>query len=137
LKNGRNGWAKYTKLNNVSLQDKLQTLMMYVLRNTGTVIISLFLLGTAAMSQQVYQYSVDLTKVDNDQLTVNLITPKTTQKEIKFYLPKIVPGTYMNSNYGKYVHDLQAFDEVGKALPVNKYGDNGWTIKNAVQIIQA
>src|SRR6476620_2469661 len=104
---------------------------MNVLKNCCTAIILSALLTATAMGHQVYQYSVDLTKVDNDQLTVNLLAPQTTQKEIKFYMPKIVPGTYMNSNYGKYVHNLQAFDKAGKALPVSKFGDNGWTIKNA------
>ncbi|MEO6406258.1 MAG: peptidase M61 [Ferruginibacter sp.] len=91
-----------------------------------------FLLMTNVLpAQNNYKYSVDLTKVDNDQLTVKLVTPVIGQNEIHFYLPKIVPGTYMNSNYGKYVHDLQAFDKSGKPLPVSKYGDNGWTIRNA------
>jgi hypothetical protein len=26
----------------------------------------------------------------------------------------------MNSNYGKYVHNLKAFDKAGKELPVSK-----------------
>jgi len=37
----------------------------------------------------------------------------------------------MNSNYGKYVHDLKAFDKNGKELSVTKSGDNGWVIKKA------
>jgi predicted metalloprotease with PDZ domain len=37
----------------------------------------------------------------------------------------------MNSNYGKYVHNLAAFDKAGKSLPVKKYNDNGWTIQKA------
>lgn len=82
-------------------------------------------------AQDMYKYNVDLTKVDNDQLQVELICPAIAQKEINFYLPKIVPGTYMNSNYGKYVHDLKAFDKNGKQLPVTKSSDNGWVIKKA------
>jgi predicted metalloprotease with PDZ domain len=81
--------------------------------------------------QDIYRYTVDLTKVEKDQLAVNLITPSVSQNEIIFYLPRIVPGTYMNSNYGKYVNSLKAFDRAGKPLPVNKHGDNGWVIKKA------
>src|SRR5205085_10703914 len=44
---------------------------------------------------------------------------------------KIVPGTYMNSNYGKYAHDLQAFDRSGKSIAVKKAGDNSWDISSA------
>lgn len=92
------------------------------------------LISTNVSAQEMYKYSVDLTKVDSDQLHVDLICPAVTQKEIVFYLPKIVPGTYMNSNYGKYVHDLKAFDKSGKELPVAKYDDNGWTIRKANKV---
>lgn len=100
--------------------------------NAGFVCV--FLFATNVSAQNMYQYSVDLTKVDSDQLHIELICPTVTQKEIVFYLPKIVPGTYMNSNYGKYVHNLKAFDKAGKELPVAKYDDNGWTIKKANKI---
>src|SRR6185503_3365759 len=89
----------------------------------------LFIAGIHA--QDSYRYSVDLTKVNNDQLGVELITPTIATKEITFYFPKIVPGTYMNSNYGKYVHDLKAFDKSGDKITVKQAGDNSWEIKNA------
>lgn len=84
--------------------------------------------------QDSYRYSVNLIQVKNDQLSVELLTPRITSSSINFYLPKIVPGTYMNSNYGKYVHNLRAFDNKGASLPVKKKGDNGWTITNAQRI---
>lgn len=82
-------------------------------------------------AQKNYSYSVDLTNVKDDQLTVELITPEITKNEIIFYLPRIVPGTYMNSNYGMYVHELKAFDKAGKQLTVTKNDDNSWKIKDA------
>jgi predicted metalloprotease with PDZ domain len=82
-------------------------------------------------AQNEYRYSVDLTKVQDDQLSVELLCPSIAKKQTTFYLPKIVPGTYMNSNFGKYVHDLKAFDKSGKELPSNKKSDNSWEIKNA------
>ena len=85
--------------------------------------------GTNAQTN--YRYSVDLNKVNNDQLGVELITPAISKKDIVFYFPRIVPGTYMNSNYGKYVHNLKAFDKAGSELPVKQSGDNSWNIKNA------
>lgn len=87
-----------------------------------------------ATAQTTYKYHVDLTKVTDDQLQVNLLSPAINKNEINFYLPKIVPGTYMNSNYGKYVNNLKAFDKEDKELPVTKAGDNGWTIKQAKSI---
>ena len=85
-------------------------------------------------AQNIYKYNVDLTKVTNDQLSVELIAPAISKKEIIYYFPKIVPGTYMNSNYGKYVHDLKAFDKSGSLLKVKQTGDNSWEIKDADKI---
>ena len=91
---------------------------------------SVFIINCVA-AQGSYRYSVDLTRVSNDQLTVELLTPAISKKVINFYFPKIVPGTYMNSNYGKYVHNLEAFDKRGTKLPVKQINDNGWQISGA------
>lgn len=96
--------------------------------------ICFIIIAGQASAQQSYKYSVDLNKVTDDQLHIDLICPEITKKAINFYLPRIVPGTYMNSNYGKYVHNLKAFDKAGKELPVAQAGDNGWTIKKANNI---
>src|SRR5690349_6249567 len=93
--------------------------------------ISLLFASITCIAQDSYRYSVDLNKVDNDQLTVELITPAISQKQINYYFPKIVPGTYMNSNYGKYVHELKAFDRSGKNLSVKQTNDNTWQIDDA------
>lgn len=86
-------------------------------------------------AQDKYQYSVDLTKPDNDELSVTLLTPKVKAASIIFYMPKIVPGTYTNSNFGKFVHDVKAFDKTGKALAVKQTADsNGWKIEKAVSL---
>jgi len=99
---------------------------------TGMVLLLIgFFFPGGANGQNNYRYSVDLNKVINDQLTVELITPQISKKDIVFYFPKIVPGTYMNSNYGKYVHELKAFDKAGSELSVKQSGDNSWIIKKA------
>ncbi len=86
-------------------------------------------------AQDKYQYSVDLTKPDNDELSVTLLTPKVKTASIIFYMPKIVPGTYTNSDFGKFVHDVKAFDKAGKRLPVKQIPDsNGWKIDKAIAL---
>jgi predicted metalloprotease with PDZ domain len=62
---------------------------------------------------------------------VELVPPAVKEKEIIFYFPKIVPGTYAIADYGRYVADLKALDKKGKQLPVEKTEENGWRIKNA------
>ncbi|MES2848769.1 MAG: peptidase M61 [Bacteroidota bacterium] len=83
-------------------------------------------------AQDRYQYAVDLTKTDNDELAITLLTPKVKTASVIFYMPKIVPGTYTNSDFGKFVHNVKAFDKAGKALTVKQTPDsNGWKIDKA------
>lgn len=80
---------------------------------------------------QNYQFFVDLTKVQNDKLEVSLITPKILKDEAIYNMPKIVPGTYANYDFGRYVSDFKAFDEKGKTLSVEKLDKNSYKIKGA------
>ncbi len=81
-----------------------------------------------------YQYSVNLTKVDNDKLEVTLINPKIDTDEITFRLPKTVPGTYSTDDYGRYLSDFKAFDSKGNQLTANKLDVNSYTIKDAKKL---
>lgn len=93
---------------------------------------ALLISGFAATAQTTYKYSVDLTKPVGDELKVDLLVPKITKPEIIFYMPKILPGTYTNSDFGKFVRNLKAFDKAGKSLPVTAQADsNSWKIKKA------
>ncbi len=84
-----------------------------------------------AQSKKQYHYVVDLTKVTDDKLFIELKTPAIKVTEITFFLPKIIPGTYSIEDYGRFVSDFKAIDKKGKSLPVEKLGDNAWKIKNA------
>lgn len=86
---------------------------------------------TSFAQDKPYQYTVDLTNVVNDRVYVELVPPLVKEKEITFYFPKIVPGTYSIADYGRYVSDLKALDKKGKSLPVEKTEENAWKIKNA------
>lgn len=86
---------------------------------------------TLLYGQAPYQYTIDLTNVVNDRVYVELVPPPVNKKEITFYFPKIVPGTYSIADYGRYVADFKALDKKGKTLPVEKVEENAWRIKNA------
>ncbi|MFT6826736.1 MAG: putative metalloprotease with PDZ domain [Roseivirga sp.] len=81
-----------------------------------------------------YKYIIDLTRVSDDKILVELAPPKIKQSEIIFYLPKIIPGTYAIADYGRMVSDFKAFDKKGNALNVTRIDDNSWTISNAKKI---
>src|SRR4051812_19291401 len=67
-----------------------------------------------------YQYTVDLTRVVDDKVYVELLPPPVSKPEITFYLPKIVPGTYAIEDYGRFVSDFKALDKKGNKLEVEK-----------------
>ncbi|MEX1241793.1 MAG: peptidase M61 [Cyclobacteriaceae bacterium] len=84
--------------------------------------------------EKQYQYTVDLANVVNDRVYVELVPPLVKEKEITFFFPKIVPGTYAIADYGRYVSDLKALDKKGRKLPVEKVSENEWKIKNAQKV---
>ncbi|MCB0488270.1 MAG: peptidase M61 [Cyclobacteriaceae bacterium] len=93
-------------------------------------------LSFAAFSQskKAYEYTVDLTRVVDDKLYVEMSPPSLTQDEITFYLPKIIPGTYAVQDYGRFVSDFKALDKKGNPLPVEKLETNAWKIKSAKKL---
>jgi predicted metalloprotease with PDZ domain len=78
-----------------------------------------------------YQYTIDLTNIVDDKVYVELVPPPVNEKDITFYFPKIVPGTYSIADYGRYISDLKALDKRGKELPVKKTDENSWKIEKA------
>ncbi|WP_286746721.1 peptidase M61 [Roseivirga sp. UBA1976] len=92
------------------------------------------LLSTSVFAADPYKYTVDLTRVADDKVFVELETPKIKEKEIVFYMPKIIPGTYAIADYGRMVSDLKAYDKKGKLMEVERLDDNSWKISNAKKL---
>jgi predicted metalloprotease with PDZ domain len=94
----------------------------------------LFISNAALFAQQpeqteAYQYSIDLNKVQEDQLLVQLIVPsEISDKDLTFKFPKIIPGTYEISDYGQFVSSLRAFDKKGREFEVERTDQNTWEI---------
>jgi predicted metalloprotease with PDZ domain len=84
-----------------------------------------------AGNEPAYRYYVDLDKVENDRLQVELIAPPIKSGSVAFYMPKIVPGTYTVYDFGRFVSDLKAFDQQGNAMQVERKDVNTWIIKDA------
>jgi predicted metalloprotease with PDZ domain len=78
--------------------------------------------------------SIDLVNVRNDRVFVTIDPGQFTQEEIYFYIPKIVPGTYSEDNYGEYIDELTAIDYEGRTLAVNKIDTNSWLLSTAQKI---
>jgi predicted metalloprotease with PDZ domain len=97
-----------------------------------TVIVSAW--AAEAPKKPFYQFTIDLTKVKQDKVGVNLIVAPQSKKEVVYYLPKIVPGTYANYDFGRFVSDFEARNKQGKLLTVEKLDENSWKIKQADQL---
>ena len=93
-----------------------------------------FLLPFSGYTQSNYQYSVDLNKLENDGLNVELKTPQVKTATAVFSIPKIIPGTYTIADYGKFISNVKAFDKAGKSLTVTKLNENQWKISNATRL---
>ena len=78
-----------------------------------------------------FNVTINLNTVKDDKVEVTIITPKFTTEEAIYNLPKIIPGTYSEDDYGQLVEDIKAFDIKGNTLEITKSSDNSWLIKNA------
>jgi hypothetical protein len=67
-----------------------------------------------------YKFSIDLNQTFDDKLKVELIVPPIKGSSITYHLPKIVPGTYSEDDFGRYIVDFKAFDKKGVELSFTK-----------------
>lgn len=81
--------------------------------------------------KQEIKVGIDLIDVQDDKVKVTVQAPKITADKITYSIPKIVPGTYSEDNYGKFVEDFKAYDKKGGIVAVTKTDDNTWSIANA------
>ncbi|QTN39650.1 peptidase M61 [Cryomorphaceae bacterium] len=89
--------------------------------------------GTIAKTAEPvgYKVSFDLNHLVEDRLTITMETPQVHTDEIEFQMPKIVPGTYGISDFGRFVSSFSALDTNGQPLPVKQIGTNRWGISGA------
>lgn len=76
-----------------------------------------------------YQYSINIADPVDDRIFVSLVPPKTKDREVIFFMPRVVPGTYAIADYGRYLKNFLAYDKKGRTLDVQKVNENTWKIK--------
>jgi predicted metalloprotease with PDZ domain len=74
--------------------------------------------------------TIDLVDVVDDRVKVSIDPGAFTSDKVSFFIPKTVPGTYSEDNYGKYIQNFRAIDYKGNELSVSKSDDNTWDITN-------
>lgn len=88
----------------------------------------------ASNTKPKYIYTLDITNVQDDKVQVELQTPAFSDNEVRFYIPKIIPGTYRVADYGRFISNLKAFDKKNKPLKVERLDDNSWQINKAKKL---
>ena len=87
--------------------------------------------STSASVKEEIQVNINLNEIKEDKVLVTVKSPKIKTDEVTYYVPKTVPGTYSEDNYGRYIEDVKAYDKKGNALNVKKLDTNSWSISNA------
>lgn len=99
--------------------------------------LSLTLSGSVAAQQTTdskYSFTIDLTQVKDDKVPVTMQAPQIKEREVIYNIPKIVPGTYSVSDFGRFVTEFKALDKRGNDLPVERIDTNRWKISNASRL---
>lgn len=77
------------------------------------------------------QVNINLSEIKDDKVLVTVNAPSILTDKITYHIPKTVPGTYSEDNYGRYIDDLKAYDTKGNILEVKKLDENSWSIAKA------
>lgn len=81
-----------------------------------------------------YHYYVDLTKVNNDKVTVKLVPPDFAENEAVFMFPSMVPGTYEVYDFGRFISNFKVLGNDGQTIAVEKIDVNSYKLSPANQI---
>ena len=88
----------------------------------------------ATNKKQLIEVGIDLNTVVDDKVKVEVNPQKIKEESVVYQIPAIVPGTYVMSNYGKFISDFKAYDYKGNEMTVVKVDDNSWQVNNAKKL---
>lgn len=91
--------------------------------------------GSTSADQPIVA-GIDLVDVTQDRVEVTIDPDRFTTESTTFYIPKTVPGTYSEDNYGKFIEDFRAVDYSGEELQFEQVDENSWYIPNAEELDQ-
>ena len=89
------------------------------------------LIALSLIAQDSYQANINLMKAKDDRVPVEILVPKIEDDEVEYHMPKIVPGTYSISDFGRFIIHFKALDHAGNFLQVENISINRWLIKEA------
>lgn len=100
-----------------------------------TILIALGILGSINMTaQDRYEATMDISEITNDKIAISLQVPRVEEKNALFVFPKVVPGSYDKSDYGRFIENFRAFTSNGRKVRVKKNDVNSYRIKKASKV---
>lgn len=84
--------------------------------------------------KNLIEVGINLNNVVDDKVQVEVNPQKIKESTVVYQIPAIVPGTYVISDYGKFVSDFKAYDYDGNEMTVQKLDANSWQINNATKM---
>jgi predicted metalloprotease with PDZ domain len=113
---------------------------MFIKNTLLSILLTIAFFSFNANSQNKFteqiETTIDLNSIKDDKVSVTITPPKFKTEEVLYRLPKTVPGTYSEDNYGKYIDNLKAYTKNGEAVSVAKIDDNTWQIRNAKKVVK-
>jgi predicted metalloprotease with PDZ domain len=104
---------------------------MFVLATAALLCNAAAIAQSASSDTNEVRAEIDLNSVKDDKVAVTIYAPNLTNDKTTYHVPKIVPGTYSEDDYGRFIEDVKAFDKKGKPLAVTNTDKDSWTISNA------
>ncbi len=77
---------------------------------------------------------LDLVNIDDDRVSVKIYPVAISSDTAVYNMPKIVPGTYSISDFGRFVDDFAAYDVAGITMQVQRLDTNRWAVLNAQKL---
>lgn len=81
-----------------------------------------------------YRVDIDLKNIIDDRVKVEVHPPTNLGDTLIYNMPKIVPGTYSISNFGRFIDDFKAFDKDSAELNFTRLDTNRWEIPSAEKV---
>ena len=102
-----------------------------MMRNNFNLVCFFVISIVFAQKNKEINVRINLNEIKEDKIQVVVNPPKLSSNETIYYIPKIVPGTYSEDDYGRFIEDFKAFDKNGNSLIVVKLDENYWSIKGS------
>lgn len=102
---------------------------------------AVLLLSAATLSAQTgsnpdaeergHRLVIDLVNIDDSRVTVTLYPPAFDADTAVYNIPKIIPGTYSISDFGRFAEDFAAISRDGDTLETVRLDTNRWAVTDA------